>query len=85
MYHADDYENEGDFSERMSILMEKISTEYRSKHGDAKGVRLSPSKLTEMLYSHDVKELSQQIISYMSHKDMCWLLFDNIDKKGQIE
>jgi hypothetical protein len=80
LYHADDYENEGDFSERMSILMEKISTEYRSKHGDAKGVRLSSSKLTEMLYSHDVKELSQQIISYMSHKDMCWLLFDNIDK-----
>ncbi|MCG7570522.1 hypothetical protein MHM89_11320 [Pseudoalteromonas sp. CNC9-20] len=80
LYHADGYETEGDFSERMSVLMEKISTEYRSKHGDAKGVRLSSSKLTEMLYSHDVKELSQQIISYMSHKDMCWLLFDNIDK-----
>ncbi len=80
LYHADGYETEGDFSERMSVLMEKISTEYRSKHGDAKSVRLSSSKLTEMLYSHDVKELTQQIISYMANKDMCWLLFDNIDK-----
>ena len=31
LYHADGYETEGDFSERMSSLMEKISTEYRAK------------------------------------------------------
>lgn len=80
LYHAEGYEIEGDFSERMSSLMEKISTEYRSQHGDEKNVRLSASNLTEMLYFHDVKEVTQQVIDYMSHKDVCWLLFDNIDK-----
>lgn len=80
LYHAEGYETEGDFSERMSSLMEKISTEYRSKHGGEKNVRLSTSNLTEMLYFHDVKEVTEQVVDYMSHKDVCWLLFDNIDK-----
>lgn len=79
-YHADGYETEGDFSERMGSLMEKISTEYRAKHGNEKNVRLSSSKLTEMLYCHDVKMLAQQVIDYMAYKETCWLLFDNIDK-----
>ncbi len=80
LYHADGYETEGDFSERMSSLMEKISTEYRSIHGEKTNVRLDVSNLTEMLYCHDVKSLSNQIIEYMSRKEVCWLLFDNIDK-----
>jgi len=58
LYHAEGYETEGDFSERMSTLMEKISTEYRTKHGDETKVRLSASNLTEMLYCHDVRELA---------------------------
>ncbi len=80
LYNAEGYVTEGDFSERMSSLMEKISTEYRSKYGDEASVGLPVSKITEMLYSHDVKDLSQQLISYMKRKDTCWLLFDNIDK-----
>lgn len=80
LYHADGYETEGDFSERMSSLMEKISTEYRSKHGNKINVRLSAANLTEMLYCHDVRDLSRQVIEYMSYKEVCWLLFDNIDK-----
>ena len=80
LYQAEGYEVEGDFSERMSTLMEKISTEYRSKHGDVTNVRLSVSNLTEMLYCHDVKALTEQIVKYMCNKEVCWLLFDNIDK-----
>lgn len=80
IYHVDGYETEGDFSERIGGLMEKISTEYKSKHGEVKNVRLTLSNLTEMLYCHDVKELSRQIIDYLRHKEVCWLLFDNIDK-----
>lgn len=80
LYHADGYETEGDFSERMSSLMEKISSEYKVKHGDKTNVRLTASNLTEMLYCHDVRDLTKQIIDYMKRKDMCWLLFDNIDK-----
>ncbi|MCR9187421.1 MAG: hypothetical protein NXH96_01410 [Alteromonadaceae bacterium] len=80
LYHAEGYETDGDFSERMGSLMEKISTEYRSNYGNDKNVRLSTSSLTEMLYSHDVKELSNQVTSYMAKKEVCWLLFDNLDK-----
>lgn len=80
LYHAEGYDAEGDFSERMSTLMEKISTEYRSKHGGETNVRLSVSNLTEMLYCHDVKALTEQIVNYMCNKEICWLLFDNIDK-----
>ncbi|WP_417766262.1 P-loop ATPase, Sll1717 family [Spongiibacter tropicus] len=80
IYHAEGYDTEGDFSERMSSLMEKISTEYRSRHGDREDVRLSVAELTELLYCHDVKQLSLQVAEYMQHKDTCWLLFDNIDK-----
>lgn len=80
LYHAEGYDTEGDFSERMSSLMEKISTEYQARHGEEKDVRLSVSELTELLYCHDVKQLSKQVAEYMQRKDMCWLLFDNIDK-----
>jgi len=80
IYHSEGYETEGDFSERMGVLMDKISTEYKSRHGENKKIRLSLSNLTEMLYCHDVKNLSEQVIDYMRHKDVCWLLFDNIDK-----
>jgi nucleoside 2-deoxyribosyltransferase len=80
LYHAEGYETEGDFSERMSSLMENISTEYRSRYGDEANVRLSAPSLTEMLYCHDVRDLSNRVIDYMAHKEVCWLLFDNIDK-----
>ncbi|RPA38608.1 hypothetical protein EGC78_02185 [Shewanella frigidimarina] len=80
LYHADGYETEGDFSERMSSLMEKISTEYRSIYSDKANVRLSASKITEMLYCHDMRDLSKQVVDYMGKKEVCWLLFDNIDK-----
>jgi len=80
LYNAENNLTEGDFSERMGTLMKKISTEYRAKHTGEENVRLSAGQLTEMLYSHDVRELTKQIIDYMSHKEVCWLLFDNIDK-----
>ena len=80
LYHAEGYTTEGDFSERMSMLMEKITTEYKSNYGDATGVRLSSSQVTELLYFHDVRELADNLSSYMKSKGILWLLFDNIDK-----
>jgi hypothetical protein len=80
LYHAEGYSTEGDFSERMSSLMERISSEYRSRYGDAKGVRLSAPEVTEILYCHDVRELLEKILEYMRQKNTLWLLFDNIDK-----
>ncbi|MEN8640508.1 P-loop ATPase, Sll1717 family [Pseudomonas sichuanensis] len=79
LYHAEAYDSQGDFSERMSVLMERIYSEYRSKFGDTEKVSLSSSQVTELIYSHDVKQLKQKLGSYLEHKELLWLLFDNLD------
>jgi hypothetical protein len=68
VYRANGYAAEGDFSERMSGLMERISSEYRAKYGGQAENRLSSSQLTELLYLHDIQALETQIISYMQKK-----------------
>lgn len=80
LYHADGYSTEGDFSERMSSLMEKISNEYQAKYAGQDSVRLSAPQVTELLYCHDVRKLLAQIVEYMGRKGTLWLLFDNVDK-----
>lgn len=79
LYRGDGYDSEGDFSERMSMLMEKIYSEYQSKYGDDEGVSLSSPEVTGLLYKHDVKELKVALGQYLQHKEVLWLLFDNID------
>jgi hypothetical protein len=80
LYNVSDYDTEGDFSERVTGLISKIHNEYQAKYGEKSNVRLSSSKVTELLYRHDVKSLKDEVIGYMSHKNILWLLFDNIDK-----
>lgn len=79
LYRGEDYDSEGDFSERMSMLMEKIYSEYQSKYGSSESVSLSSSEVTELLYKHDVKQLKQILGRYLENKQTLWLLFDNID------
>ncbi|WGL15908.1 hypothetical protein PVT68_14155 [Microbulbifer bruguierae] len=79
LYSADEYDSDGDFSERMSNLMEKIYSEYEAIHSGTTQVRLSSSEVTQLLYKHDVKRLRQELIEYMEKKGTLWLLFDNID------
>lgn len=80
LYYVDGFDTEGDFSERMSGLMEKIHSQYRAEYGDETETRLSSAQLTALLYKHDVRALEEQLIDYMKHKGVLWLLFDNIDK-----
>lgn len=79
LYRVDEYDSEGDFSERMSMLMEKIYSEYQSKYGSAQGVSLSAPQVTDLLYKHDVKQLKVTLGDYLQNKQLLWLLFDNID------
>lgn len=80
LYNVGGYEPEGDFSERMSGLMEKVYSEYQARYKDKEGVRLSSAQVTELLHKHDVLELKKKLIAYMDNKISLWLLFDNIDK-----
>lgn len=80
LYRAEGYDTEGDFSERMSTLMTRISSDYFEKYGENSGVRLSSPELTELLYKHDIKAITDQLKNYLKHKRHVWLLIDNIDK-----
>ncbi|PLC48075.1 hypothetical protein CR159_20035 [Pollutimonas subterranea] len=79
LYRIDDYDSEGDFSERMSMLMEKIYSEYQAKYGSTTGTHLSSPQVTELLYKHDVRQLKNALGTYLKHKQILWLLFDNLD------
>jgi len=80
LYDVTDYDTEGDFSERITGLIGKIQSDYQEKFSDKDNIRLSSAQVTELLYRHDVKSLKNEVLSYMKHKDILWLLFDNIDK-----
>jgi hypothetical protein len=80
LYEADEYVSEGDFSERMSTLLQRIRQDFDARYGTPGMGRLSQAELTELLYRHDVAGLRQEVIAYMRFKDSLWLLFDNLDK-----
>lgn len=79
LFHAEGYDYQGDFSERMSVLMERIYSEYQSKFGEKESVSLTSSQVTELIYKHDVRQLKIKLGTYLENKELLWLLFDNID------
>ena len=80
LYDSDEYVTEGDFSERLSSLLQHITDEYQSKYGDETNRTLTQQEITELLYRHDVNKLREQIVEYLRLKNMLFLLFDNLDK-----
>lgn len=80
LYDIRKYHSEGDFSERLTFLIENIQDKFNHRYGNQEKVRLSAGEVTELLYQHDVRELDRQVMEYMTHKGVLWLLFDNIDK-----
>jgi len=79
-YKAENYLTEGDFSERMSKLMENLTNTYKSKYGSNKNIRLSSAEITNLLYTSDISALRKDLLNYLKHKDKIWILLDNIDK-----
>lgn len=80
LYEADEYLGEGDFSERMTKLIGKITDSYNSTYRDSRKNVLQQPEITNILYCHDVAKLRSQVESYLRFKDSLWLLFDNLDK-----
>jgi hypothetical protein len=80
-YSGDNYIQEGDFAERMVALTERIISDFSDLHGgEDKGVALTSSQVTSLLYKHDVRKLEREVVEYLSHKEGLWVLFDNLDK-----
>jgi hypothetical protein len=79
-YKTEGYSVEGDFSERLLALSQRIAEDYGQRFGDIDGTKLSRDQVTQLVYSHDVRQLRRQISAYLEHKQSVWVLFDNLDK-----
>jgi hypothetical protein len=67
--------DEGDFSARLLSRVDSLASQVA-------GIDLEkePEKLTEVLYSHEMREMADAVGAYLSEKEDVWLLFDNLDK-----
>jgi hypothetical protein len=79
-YSSDSYISEGDFSERVGNLINKISQVYTCKYGDKTEIELTNPQITELIYEHDITRLREELSGYLIHKDALWILIDNLDK-----
>lgn len=79
-YRTEGYSVEGDFSERLLALSQRISQDYGQRYGNADETKLTTDQVTQLVYSHDVKKLRAQVSEYLQHKQGVWVLFDNLDK-----
>jgi hypothetical protein len=79
-YRVENFSVEGDFSERLLSLSQRIAQDYTTKYGSADSQRLSTEEVTRLVYAHDVRTLQDQISGYLKRKSGVWILFDNLDK-----
>lgn len=80
LYKTEGYSVEGDFSERLLALSQRIAQDYAKRYGESDGTKLTTNQVTELVYSHDIRKLRQQVNTYLKHKEGVWVLFDNLDK-----
>lgn len=79
-YQIANFSVEGDFSERLLSLSQKIVGEYQQKYGKEHLIKLTGEQVTSLLYQHDIRKLRELISKYLEHKKAIWVLFDNLDK-----
>lgn len=71
---------EGDFSERLLSLSEKVASAFQQLHVASDNTRLSADDVARLLYTNDIKTLQTQLSNYLEKKQSVWILFDNLDK-----
>ena len=74
-YGNDQSSEQGDFSERLLTLVDDIVARRRLISNIS-----TTSHVTEVVYSQDIRPLSDALSEYLSRKEDVWLLFDNLDK-----
>jgi hypothetical protein len=79
VYSEKHFSAEGDFSERLNSLAERLSEIYKEKYGDTRERRLTAAEVTELVYTRDIKRLRELISSYLQRKESVWVMFDNLD------
>lgn len=71
---------EGDFSERLNALIDRIIKRTPDKSGT-----LGSPEITQLVFLHDIKKLRALLVNYLKDKKEVWLLFDNLDKNWKID
>jgi hypothetical protein len=79
-YNSRHFSPEGDFSERLATLSARLADAYQQKYGRQDGRRLTAGEVTELVYTHDIRQLRDLISNYLHRKEAVWVLFDNLDK-----
>lgn len=81
VYYEDKSISEGDFSERVMQLSNRVLNRSRDRLLGGNGQhRVSHSDITQLIYSHDLKKLKSILNKYLEHKNNVLVLFDNLDK-----
>ena len=75
IYERHDPGWEADFSQRLILQIKRITAGLQGLPADQLGARL-----TEVIYSGDVRELTRAVAEYLHSKQSVWLLIDNLDK-----
>lgn len=72
----------GDFSERLKRLSDNVAERFNTNSAvvDADLYQMHSSKVLEVIYGEDVKELREQVLSYLKLKGFVFFLFDNLDR-----
>lgn len=79
-YRITDLSTEGDFSERLLALSQRLVGQYQERFGGDKVEKLTSEQVAELIYVHDLRLLRERISSYLEQKQAVWILFDNLDK-----
>ncbi|MHA7775828.1 P-loop ATPase, Sll1717 family [Roseibium sp. M-1] len=81
VYHEDQDIADGDFSERVMQLSNRVLARSHDKlRGKGETAKLSNADITEIVYSHDIRKLKDLLQDYLDHKQSVLILFDNLDK-----
>jgi hypothetical protein len=80
-YKSDEYVSEGDFSERMLRLTQRIIKDFPAMGENPENrLRFSNEEITQYVYKHNIALLRSSLVSYLRNKQSLWILFDNLDK-----
>ena len=71
---------EGDFSERLLSLSQKLIADYQRNFGKEPEQRLTAGQVTELVHKHNIREVRDALSAYLKFKNAVWVLFDNLDK-----
>lgn len=81
LYQNDSFVAEGDFAERLLMLVDAIEEKFTTKGTvNSSGKVMTREEITGFLYQHGIDKLRDNITDYLAEKRELWILFDNIDK-----